>query len=214
MTAGGRGGRPPRRGGANGAGKRVFDIVVSVLAFALALPVLAVLALAVKMTSRGPMLFRQRRVGRHGQPFTMLKLRTMIDGAEAMAASMLAAGDADERLYKFPDDPRVTPLGGWLRRWSADELPQLWNVLRGDMSIVGPRPALASEVQAYQPWQLRRLAVRPGITGAWQVSGRADLSFDDCVWLDLKYIDGWTFARDLGILARTVPALISRRGAY
>jgi lipopolysaccharide/colanic/teichoic acid biosynthesis glycosyltransferase len=137
----------------------------------------------------------------------------VVDGAELMVAALLAAGGTDERLYKFRSDPRVTAVGAWLRRWSADELPQLWNVLRAEMSVVGPRPALDSEVRAYQPWHLGRLAVRPGITGAWQVSGRVEVGFDDCVRLDLGYIDGWTLGRDLRILARTVPAVLSRRGA-
>ncbi|HMG66023.1 MAG TPA: sugar transferase [Streptosporangiaceae bacterium] len=199
--------------GANGPAKRVLDIVIAVIGLAVAAPVLAAAAVAIKATSRGPVLFRQQRVGRDGAPFAMLKLRTMVDGAELMVAALLAAGGTDERLYKFRGDPRITGLGVWLRRWSADELPQLWNVLRAEMSVVGPRPALASEVRAYQPWHLGRLAVRPGITGAWQVSGRAEVGFDDCVRLDLGYIDGWTLGRDLRILARTVPAVLGRRGA-
>jgi lipopolysaccharide/colanic/teichoic acid biosynthesis glycosyltransferase len=210
-------GRPLTRaaggGGANGPAKRALDIVIAVIGLAVAAPVLAVAAVAIKATSRGPVLFRQERVGRDGTPFTMLKLRTMVDGAELMVAALLAGGGTDERLYKFRGDPRITSLGAWLRRWSADELPQLWNVLRAEMSVVGPRPALASEIRAYQPWHRARLAVRPGITGAWQVSGRAEVGFDDCVRLDLGYIDGWTLGRDLRILARTVPAVLARRGA-
>ena len=201
------------RRGANGPAKRVLDIIIAVIGLAVAAPVLAAAAVAIKATSRGPVLFRQERVGRDGTPFTMLKLRTMVDGAELMVAALLAGGGTDERLYKFLGDPRITSLGGWLRRWSADELPQLWNVLRAEMSVVGPRPALASEVAAYQPWHRARLAVRPGMTGAWQVSGRAEVGFDDCVRLDLGYIDGWTLGRDLRILARTGPAVLARRGA-
>ena len=210
-------GRPLTRAaggsGANGQAKRALDIIIAVIGLAVAAPVLAVAAVAIKATSRGPVLFRQERVGRDGTPFTMLKLRTMVDGAELMVAALLAGGGTDERLYKFRGDPRITSLGAWLRRWSADELPQLWNVLRAEMSVVGPRPALASEIRAYQPWHRARLAVRPGITGAWQVSGRAEVGFDDCVRLDLGYIDGWTLGRDLRILARTVPAVLARRGA-
>jgi lipopolysaccharide/colanic/teichoic acid biosynthesis glycosyltransferase len=205
--------RESRPSGVNGPLKRVLDIASALTAMAAAVPVLAMLALAITVTSGGPVLFRQQRVGRDGRPFTMLKLRTMVDGAELMVADLLARYDTDERLYKFRDDPRITPLGGWLRRWSADELPQLWNVLRGEMSMVGPRPALASEVRAYQPWHRARLAVRPGITGAWQVSGRCEVGFDDCVRLDLAYIDGWSLLSDLKILARTGPALIRRQGA-
>jgi|HubBroStandDraft_6_1064221.scaffolds.fasta_scaffold79714_2 lipopolysaccharide/colanic/teichoic acid biosynthesis glycosyltransferase len=205
--------RESRPSGVNGPVKRVLDIASALTAMAVAVPVLAVLALAITVTSGGPVLFRQQRVGRDGRPFTMLKLRTMVDGAELMVADLLARYDTDERFYKFRDDPRITPLGGWLRRWSADELPQLWNVLRGEMSMVGPRPALASEVRAYQPWHRARLAVRPGITGAWQVSGRCEVGFDDCVRLDLAYINGWSLLSDLKILARTGPALIRRQGA-
>jgi lipopolysaccharide/colanic/teichoic acid biosynthesis glycosyltransferase len=206
--------RPPAGGrGANGPAKRALDIIIAVIGLAAAAPVLAVAAVAIKVTSRGPVLFRQERVGRDGMPFTMLKLRTMVDGAELMVAALLAGGGTDERLYKFRGDPRITSLGACLRRWSADELPQLWNVLRAEMSVVGPRPALASEVRGYSPWHRARLAVRPGITGAWQVSGRAEVGFDDCIRLDLGYIDGWTLGRDLRILARTVPAVLARRGA-
>ena len=205
--------RESRPSGVNGPVKRVLDIASALTAMAAAVPVLAVLALAIMVASGGPVLFRQQRVGRDGRPFTMLKLRTMVDGAELMVADLLARYDTDERFYKFRDDPRITPLGGWLRRWSADELPQLWNVLRGEMSMVGPRPALASEVRAYQPWHRARLAVRPGITGAWQVSGRCEVGFDDCVRLDLAYINGWSLLSDLKILARTGPALIRRQGA-
>jgi len=148
------------------------------------------------------------------RPFTMLKLRTMVDGADRLVAGLLEESDADPRFYKFQDDPRVTGIGRWLRRWSLDELPQLWNVVRGDMSLVGPRPGLASEVEAYESWQLARLAVRPGITGAWQVSGRSELSFDDCVRLDLAYIEDWSLRGDLIILAKTLPAVLGRRGAW
>jgi lipopolysaccharide/colanic/teichoic acid biosynthesis glycosyltransferase len=144
----------------------------------------------------------------------MLKLRTMVDGADGLVVGLLEQSGADPRFYKFPDDPRITGIGRWLRRWSLDELPQLWNVVRGDMSLVGPRPGLASEVEAYESWQLARLAVRPGLTGAWQVSGRYELSFDDCVQLDLAYIEDWSVRRDLIILAKTIPAVFGRRGSW
>ncbi|MCO5974715.1 sugar transferase [Actinoallomurus soli] len=199
--------------GPNGRAKRAVDLLVGALAMVMSAPLLGALAIAIKWSSPGPVLFRQERVGRGRRPFTMLKLRTMVDGADRMVAELLARGGTDERFYKFQDDPRITRVGAFLRRWSLDELPQLWNVLRGEMSLVGPRPALASEVRAYAPWQLRRLEVRPGMTGAWQVSGRSELGFDDCVRLDLAYIDGWRLARDVGILLRTAPAVLRRRGA-
>lgn len=197
----------------NGRAKRAVDLLVGALAMVMSAPLLGALAIAIKWSSPGPVLFRQERVGRGRRPFMMLKLRTMVDGADRMVAELLARGGTDERFYKFQDDPRVTRVGAFLRRWSLDELPQLWNVLRGEMSLVGPRPALASEVRAYAPWHLRRLDVRPGMTGAWQVSRRSELGFDDCVRLDLAYIDGWRLTRDVGILIRTAPAVLRRRGA-
>jgi lipopolysaccharide/colanic/teichoic acid biosynthesis glycosyltransferase len=199
---------------ANGPGKRLADLIIGSVALLFTWPLLAVLGLAVRASSPGPAIFRQQRIGRDKQPFTMLKLRTMSAGADRLVAELLDQGGADERLYKFRDDPRITPVGRWLRRWSLDELPQLWNVVRGDMSLVGPRPGLASEVEAYESWHLARLVVRPGLTGAWQVSGRSELSFDDCVRLDLGYIEHWSLRRDLIILAMTIPALIRGKGAW
>jgi lipopolysaccharide/colanic/teichoic acid biosynthesis glycosyltransferase len=147
------------------------------------------------------------------RPFTLLKLRTMVDGADRLVPGLLEQNGADRRFYKFHDDPRVTRAGRWLRQWSLDELPQLWNVVRGDMSLVGPRPGLASEVEAYESWQLARLAVRPGLTGPWQINGRSELSFDNCVRLDLAYIEDWSLRADLVILAKTIPAVLGRRGS-
>jgi len=198
---------------ANGAGKRLTDVVLAVAALLVIWPLLAVLGLAVRVSSAGPALFRQERIGRGKRPFTMLKLRTMVDGADRLVAGLLEETGADQRFYKFRDDPRITGAGRWLRRWSLDELPQLWNVIRGDMSLVGPRPGLASEVEAYESWQLARLAVRPGLTGAWQVSGRCEVGFDDCVRMDLAYIENWSLRGDLIILAKTIPAVLRRRGA-
>ncbi|MGH9282310.1 MAG: sugar transferase, partial [Acidimicrobiales bacterium] len=175
-------------------------------------PVLAVSALAVKLTSRGPVLFRQQRVGRNGVAFELLKLRTMIVGAEAVRPALVGAGNGP--LFKLRDDPRRTRVGRWLRRFSLDELPQLWNVLRGDMSLVGPRPALASEVGAWSPELHQRLRVKPGITGMWQVEGRSDASFATYERLDLYYVDNWSLLRDVVILFRTIPAVLSARGAY
>ena len=199
---------------ANGHGKRLVDLIFAFTALVVASPLLAVLGLVVRVSSAGPALFRQERIGRGMQPFTMLKLRTMVDGADRLVVGLLEESGADQRFYKFNDDPRITGVGRWLRRWSLDELPQLWNVVRGDMSLVGPRPGLASEVEAYESWQLARLAVRPGLTGAWQVSGRSELSFDDCVRLDLGYIEGWSPRGDLIILAKTIPAVLGQRGSW
>jgi lipopolysaccharide/colanic/teichoic acid biosynthesis glycosyltransferase len=198
---------------ANGPGKRLVDVILAAAALLIIWPLLAVLGLVVRVSSAGPALFRQERIGRGMRPFTMLKLRTMVDGADQLVAGLLDKTGVDQRFYKFQDDPRITRAGWWLRRWSLDELPQLWNVVRGDMSLVGPRPGLASEVEAYESWQLARLAVRPGLTGAWQVSGRSEVGFDDCVRMDLAYIENWSLRGDLIILAKTIPAVLRRRGA-
>lgn len=198
---------------ANGLGKRLIDVILAAAALLITWPLLAVLGLVVRASSAGPALFRQERIGRGMRPFTMLKLRTMVDGADRLVAGLLDKTGVDQRFYKFQDDPRITRAGRWLRRWSLDELPQLWNVVRGDMSLVGPRPGLASEVEAYESWQLARLAVRPGLTGAWQVSGRSEMAFDDCVRMDLAYIENCSLRGDLIILAKTIPAVLRRRGA-
>ena len=198
---------------ANGPGKRLIDVILAAAALLIIGPLLAVLGLVVRVSSAGPALFRQERIGRGMRPFTMLKLRTMVDGADQLVAGLLDKTGVDQRFYKFQDDPRITRAGRWLRRWSLDELPQLWNVVRGDMSLVGPRPGLASEVEAYESWQLARLAVRPGLTGAWQVSGRSEVGFDDCVRMDLAYIENCSLRGDLIILAKTIPAVLRRRGA-
>jgi lipopolysaccharide/colanic/teichoic acid biosynthesis glycosyltransferase len=193
--------------------KRMLDLTVAVAALVLSLPVLVGAVLAVKATSPGPALFRQRRVGRDGRPFTILKLRTMVADAEARRDDVLHLNEADGPLFKISADPRVTPVGRVLRKLSIDELPQLVNVVRGDMSVVGPRPALPSEVAEWAPELHDRLLVRPGITGLWQVSGRSDCSFDDYVRYDLEYVDTWTVTTDLAILARTVPLVLLARGA-
>jgi exopolysaccharide biosynthesis polyprenyl glycosylphosphotransferase len=194
--------------------KRTFDLVVSILALLALSPVLAAIALAIKLTTPGPALFRQQRVGLQRRPFMVIKFRTMVTGAELMLTDLASRNEADGPLFKVRGDPRVTLIGRWLRRYSLDELPQLWNVLRGEMSLVGPRPPLPREVEAYEEWQLGRLEVRPGITGLWQVSGRSDLSFDEYVRLDLFYVENWSLAYDLFILLKTIPMLLSPRGAY
>jgi len=195
--------------------KRTLDVGGAVAGLILLSPVLAVSALAVKLTSRGPVLFRQRRVGLGGETFEMLKLRTMVRDAEEHAPEQLAANVyGDARLYKATDDPRITPIGRFLRRSSLDELPQLWNVLRGEMSLVGPRPPLPREVTRYKTRHYVRFEVAPGITGPWQVSGRNDITdFEAIVDLEQRYIAGWTVWRDLALLLRTVPAVLSMRGA-
>ena len=195
--------------------KRTLDVGGAVAGLVLLSPVLALSALAVKLTSRGPVLFRQRRVGLGGESFEMLKLRTMVRDAEEHAPERLAANVyGDARLYKATVDPRITPIGRFLRRSSLDELPQLWNVLRGEMSLVGPRPPLPREVTRYKTRHYVRFEVAPGITGPWQVSGRNDITdFEAIVDLEQRYISGWTVWRDLSLLLRTVPAVLSMRGA-
>ncbi|MGO1259110.1 MAG: sugar transferase [Brachybacterium sp.] len=196
--------------------KRAFDIVASAALIMLLMPVFAVLALSVWWSDRGGVIFRQDRVGRSGTAFEFLKFRSMVIDAEARRAELeqLARDKGNDVLFKMADDPRITRVGKVLRRYSLDELPQLWNVLRGDMSLVGPRPALPQEVTGYDEDARRRLAVRPGITGLWQVSGRSDLSWEDTVRLDLFYVDNWSFTQDLLILGRTVRAVLASRGAY
>lgn len=205
---------PVRRSGAGRLAKHTWERVAAALALLLLAPVLLALGLAVRRDSPGPAVFRQTRVGRDGRTFVMLKLRTMTVGSEHVVAELRDEHGVDHMLFKLAGDPRVTPLGRWLRRYSLDELPQLVNVVRGQMSLVGPRPALPGEVQAYGDYPRRRLSVRPGLTGLWQVSGRSDLSFDDAVRLDLDYVDNWSLARDVEIMVRTVGAVLGHRGAY
>lgn len=199
---------------AGAVGKRLFDVLgASVLLLALS-PLLVIAAASVWVHDRGPVLFAQPRVGRSGRPFRCLKLRTMRVGAEAQVADLMAATDQDALLFKVKDDPRITRPGRWLRRYSVDELPQLLNVLRGDMSLIGPRPQVAREVALYDGAMTRRLLVRPGMTGLWQVSGRNDLRPDEAMRLDLYYVDNWSMLQDLAILARTARAVVGARGAY
>ncbi|MCW2738232.1 sugar transferase [Nocardioides sp.] len=191
--------------------KRAFDVIGSLLILALIWPLLLGLMIWVRRHDGGPALFRQSRVGREGVEFTCLKLRSMSVDAEDQLATLEAR---DHVLFKSTDDPRVTRPGRLIRRFSLDELPQLWNVVRGDMSLVGPRPPLPSEVEQYEDDMLRRLNVLPGMTGLWQVSGRSDLSWEDTVRLDLYYVDNWSMVQDVLILARTVTAVVASRGAY
>ncbi|WP_341717322.1 sugar transferase [Micromonospora sp. FIMYZ51] len=194
--------------------KGFVDRLGSLLALALLLPLLLVIALAVRLDSRGPVLFRQVRVGQGGREFAVFKFRTMVTNADALLAELVSRNETDGLMFKMRDDPRVTRVGRLLRKWSLDELPQLLNVVRGQMSLVGPRPPLPSEVARYDGDVARRLLVKPGMTGLWQVSGRSDLSWEDGIRLDLYYVENWSLAADLSILWKTVGAVVNGRGAY
>ena len=171
------------------------------------------MALGIKLTSPGPVLFRQLRCGLHGRPFTFLKFRSMQIDAEELKPHLAPFNEMDGPAFKMTNDPRVTPIGRLLRRTSLDELPQLWNILRGDMSFVGPRPAVLEEVRQYEPWQRRRLSMKPGLTCLWQVSGRNELTFEEWMRLDLEYIDNWSLWLDVKIALKTIPAVLLGRGA-
>jgi exopolysaccharide biosynthesis polyprenyl glycosylphosphotransferase len=193
---------------------RLTDIVGAVLVLILGAPLWLCFALLVKLTSPGEVILRQTRIGVNGRPFTCYKFRSMYKNAEQMLAALLERNEAQGPLFKMKDDPRVTPIGKFLRRTSLDEIPQLFNVIKGDMSLVGPRPPLPREVAQYEEWQKNRLAVKPGLTGLWQVRGRSDLSFDEGVLMDLYYIENWSLRLYYQILLRTVPAVLFSRGAY
>ncbi|HZS86078.1 MAG TPA: sugar transferase [Chloroflexota bacterium] len=194
--------------------KRTLDVVVASLALVAALPIMVATALAIKLESPGPILFRQQRLGKNGRPFTILKFRSMRSDAEQQLAALLASNEASGPIFKMRYDPRVTRVGRFIRTFSIDELPQLWNVLRGDMSLVGPRPPLASEVAQYSDWHRRRLEATPGITCLWGVSGRSQLDFDEMVMLDIYYIDNWSLGLDLHIILRTILTVLRPTGAY
>ncbi len=200
--------------GRNLAIKRFFDVVISGVALIVAAPLMGLIALAIKLDSPGPVIFRQTRVGRFGHPFTIYKFRTMCQNAEQIQGQLADRNEASGPIFKMRDDPRRTRVGKWLRKTSMDELPSIWNVLKGEMSWVGPRPALPKEVEQYQPWHRRRLEAAPGITGLWQANGRSELTFDEMVLLDLYYIENWTPFLDLKIMLKTVPAVLFARGAY
>lgn len=204
---------PVQRDGWRATAKRVFDVALALVAIALTGPIVLLAMLAIRLDSPGPVLFRQVRVGRNGRPFQVLKLRTMVADAEARRDELLAANEADGPLFKMQNDPRVTRVGRFLRKSSIDELPQLWNVVRGEMSLVGPRPALPHETEAWDPLLTQRLRVTPGITGMWQVNGRSESSFEDYTRLDLYYVDNWSLLIDLAILGKTIPVVLLRRGA-
>lgn len=194
--------------------KRAMDIIVAALALIPIGIVAPFIALAIRLDSRGPVIFRQTRIGRDGREFAILKFRTMRASAEAELAALSAQNEGAGPLFKLKRDPRVTRVGAVLRKFSLDELPQFWNVLRGDMSVVGPRPPLPSEVTAYDGTVFRRLYIKPGITGLWQVSGRSDLSWDESIRLDLRYVENWSVMSDLMIMWRTAKVMVSPSGAY
>ena len=194
--------------------KRTMDVVISLAALAVCLPFLPLVAIAIKLSSPGPVLHFQERIGKDGVRFRMLKLRSMTVGAESVRTSLAADADITGPVFKMRNDPRVTRVGRFLRKYSIDELPQLANVLAGQMSLVGPRPPLPEEVEHYEPWHMRRLSVKPGLTCIWQVSGRSHVSFDRWVEMDIEYIENRSIWLDIRLLLRTIPAVFSGRGAY
>ncbi len=205
---------PVVRHGWRAAAKRSFDLGLSFAGLLVASPLLLGIAITIRRGSPGPILFRQSRIGRNGVSFDVLKFRTMVVDAEEQLDDLLDDNEGAGPLFKMKDDPRVTKLGKTLRKLSLDELPQLWNVVRGEMSLVGPRPALAAEMAGWDSELYGRLRVKPGITGMWQVSGRSEASFEEYTRLDLYYVDNWSLIVDLGILLRTIPAVLNNNGAY
>jgi exopolysaccharide biosynthesis polyprenyl glycosylphosphotransferase len=194
--------------------KRGMDLIISTLALVVLFPLMMLIAAAIKCTSPGPVLHRQERTGLNGRRFSLLKFRSMRLNAEKELERLAASNEMSGPVFKMRNDPRVTLVGRWLRRMSLDELPQLWNILRGDMSLVGPRPPIPREVEQYHRWQRRRLSMKPGLTCLWQVNGRNNVDFDTWMKLDMEYIDNWSLLLDFKILARTVSAVILARGAH
>ncbi len=194
--------------------KRVFDLVVGGLIFLLVAPLLAIVALAIKLDSRGPVFYRQERMGRGGKPFFIFKFRSMYVGADKLRDDLADQNEYSGPMFKMKRDPRITRIGGWLRRWSIDELPQIINVMKGEMSLVGPRPLWVQEAEQCRGWTQKRLDITPGITGLWQVLGRSEIPFDEMVKLDYMYVTGWSLSWDLKLLMQTVPAVVQKRGAY
>ncbi|MGW5288808.1 sugar transferase [Rhodococcus pyridinivorans] len=204
----------PQYHGAKSFAKSAFDVVFSSLVLLVASPLMAGVAIAIRATSRGPVFYRSVRIGLDGRPFMMLKFRTMVDGAEQGVSALMDRNEGSGLLFKLREDPRVTTVGRILRKYSIDELPQLINVLRREMSVVGPRPPLRREVAAYDGTVRRRLLVKPGMTGLWQVSGRSDLSWEESVRLDLSYVENWSMVGDLLIVVKTLRAVVAGAGAY
>jgi exopolysaccharide biosynthesis polyprenyl glycosylphosphotransferase len=206
--------RPPVLTGWDWAVKRTFDYLVSILVLVLGLPIWLLITLAVKLTSRGPVFYLDRRIGVGEREFGMLKFRTMVAGAAERQVELEPENEAGGALFKIRDDPRVTVVGRVLRRLSLDEIPQIVNVLRGEMSLVGPRPLPLRDHRLLDDWHRRRYAVLPGMTGLWQISGRSGLTFDDLVRLDFTYLENWSIWLDITIIAKTIPAVLTGRGAY
>ena len=204
----------PQLGGIRLVLKELFDRCAAAAALVMLSPLMALLSLMIRLHDRGPALFTQTRVGKDGRIFKIYKFRTMVVDAEQRKQELQAHNDFDGVLFKLRKDPRVTAIGTYLRRWSIDELPQLFNVFLGDMSLVGPRPPLPAEAEEYAEHVRRRLVVKPGLTGLWQVNGRSDLSWDESVRLDLRYVENWSFALDLQILWKTISVLLRGSGAY
>lgn len=212
--------------GGQGRLKRGLDVLLAGLALAVVSPVFLLFAILIKRSSPGPVFFVQERLGRDGRPFKFYKFRSMVhnsdDAIHRQFAAMFIAGDesgcaasnSGEKVFKLKRDPRITPIGAFLRRTSLDELPQLINIVKGEMSLVGPRPPIAYEIENYQPWHMERLKAVPGLTGLWQVSGRSSVSFDEMVRLDIRYINEWSFSRDLAIIAKTIPVVLRGTGGY
>ena len=206
--------RPPVFAGTDWAVKRSFDLVVSAVVILAGLPLWLTIAAAIKLTSSGPVFYRDRRIGVNEREFAMLKFRTMYEDAARRQVELEGSNEADGALFKIRDDPRVTPVGALLRRFSLDEIPQLWHVLRGQMSLVGPRPLPVRDYDRLEAWHRKRYLVLPGLTGLWQISGRSDLAFDDLVRLDFYYLENWSIWLDITILVKTLPAVVVQRGAY
>jgi exopolysaccharide biosynthesis polyprenyl glycosylphosphotransferase len=206
--------RPPVLTGWDWAVKRGFDLLVSALVIVIGLPLWALIALAIKIDSRGPVFFVDRRIGVGEHEFGMLKFRTMVAEAAKLQPGLESENEAGGALFKIRDDPRVTRVGRFLRRFSLDEIPQVANVLKGQMSLVGPRPLPLRDYRLLDDWHRRRYGVLPGMTGLWQISGRSGLSFDELVRLDFTYIENWSIWLDISIIAKTIPAVLTRRGAY
>ncbi len=194
--------------------KRILDFTGALTGIILLSPVYLALAVAIKLDSRGPIVFSQTRVGKNGKLFRFYKFRSMVTNAEALKKSLMTRNEADGPAFKMKNDPRVTRVGRFIRKTSLDELPQLWNVLRGEMSLVGPRPALPSEVEQWQAWQHKRLAVEQGCTCIWQVSGRSDVNFDQWMRMDIEYVRNWSLKLDISIICRTVLVMLTGKGAY
>jgi exopolysaccharide biosynthesis polyprenyl glycosylphosphotransferase len=194
--------------------KRVLDFLLGWCVVIVAVIPMLTIAIIIKLSSPGAVMFKQKRVGKGGQVFICYKFRSMYKDAEARLEELREYNEVDGPIFKMRNDPRLTPFGKFLRRTSLDELPQVFNILKGDMSFVGPRPPTPDEVTQYNEWHLKRLDVTPGLTGLWQVSGRSDLSFDDMVKLDIYYAENWSLAIDTMIILRTVPAVLKREGAY